>query len=1750
MKARRSSIAFAFLLAASHLAGADLPTGASVTAGAATISTQGTAMTVNQSTAKAVINWQGFSVGAGHSVQFQQPDASSVVLNRVTGSEASVISGALSANGNVFLVNPNGVLFNAGAQVDVGGLVASTLAIRDNDFLAGNYVFDGAGAGIIANHGRLTAVGDGRGGVIALLSAQIVNDGVLTADRGQVLLGAGDRITLDMGGLVGLSIERGALQAVIDNGGAIRADGGRVLLTARAADDLASAAINHDGVIEARTLATGEKGSIILLGDLERGSLLVDGRLDASAPVAGDGGFIETSAAQVVFGDDFAVTTAAAAGKFGTWLLDPATIEIIAGSGGAVSGLPATGISQIGVTTLSNALAAANVDLQATAAIDLQTDFNYAGARDATLSLFAPTILLGGNISTSTNKLGLNFGGVFNSTTYAGNVSVYGADRTIATRGGAVVFNGNLGGSFSLSVATAGGNITTNSLINGTFSSLVPVTGTLSINYQAGGPTQVPGVIDFQTQTITINGGAPNQIGAGNTFPSGTVTFPVGTVFDLNSSNSINPVFTRPDGTTFTLVATSGGAVTFAATERVTRIDFYTKSSNWVTVTAANVTWKAAANATALNNLTLDAGSGTVTLNAPINVAGDIKLNTGLFKNNVGSTALNPGSGKTWQVWSSNATPYDPTNGDTAGSLVYDYKQYGATFGSTTPSGTGKGMFYTFVPQATIGLTGSITKVYDGLTSASNLLNANYTISGGVDGDTVAKAVTMPSAGTYADKNVGSGKNVTVSGLNSTHFTVTSSTGKPVYGYGLTSSSVTAAIGAITAKDITAVTGITAQDKVYDGVTGATLNLGSVAFTGMISGDNLTVTGATGNFVDKNAGTGKTVNITGITLGGTDLSNYNLVSANATTTAAITKLRLTSLSGLTAENKVYDRTTAATLDVSAASFGGKIAGDTLSITAGTGTFADKNVGTAKTVTVAGLTFGGADAGNYDLPLAAVTTTANITPKPITAVTGVTAQDKVYDGLTTATLNLGSAAFTGLISGDTLTVSAATGNFVDKNAGTGKTVNITGLTLGGADLANYSLVSSTSTTTAAITKLRLTSLSGITAENKVYDRTTAATLDVSAASFGGKIAGDTLSITAGTGTFADKNVGTAKTVTVAGLTFGGTDAGNYDLPLAAVTTTANITPKPITAVTGITAQDKTYDGLTSATLNLGSAGFTGLISGDTLTVSAATGNFVDKNAGTGKTVNITGLTLGGADLANYSLVSSTSTTTAAITKLRLSSIGGVTADGKVYDAGTGATVNLGGATFGGKIAGDSLTLSAGTGTFANKNVGTAKTVTVAGLTFGGTDAGNYDLPLAAVTTTANITPKPITAVTGITAQDKTYDGLTNATLNTGSATFTGLIGGDTLTVASATGNFVDKNAGTGKTVNITGLTLGGADLANYSLVSSTGTTSASISRLVLSSLSGLTANGKVYDGNTGATVNVGGAIFGGKVAGDSLTLTGASGAFADSNAANGKTVTISGYSLGGADAGNYDLNIPSVTVLANITRAPLSVRANDLSKAYDGVPFTGGNGLTFTGFVAGQGQGALGGSLTFGGNSQNAVNGGTYAITPGGLTSSNYALSFVNGVLTIGASPNAPTPPEVDVRVFLPVPVLVPVLAVPPVAVRLPAAPGGLNYVPASRPVAGVVAFAPNNAPAASAAAPSPVAASVAPSVAPTIVPEAAAPSAAPATVAEASTNEAAPAGPTGSRRAQDGVTRSLLGPLDVIVVNGGVNLGIRPVVAE
>ncbi|WP_312375738.1 two-partner secretion domain-containing protein [Stutzerimonas nitrititolerans] len=340
---------------------ADLPTGGQVVGGQGSISSSGNTLTVNQNSQNLTVNWQDFSIAEGHTVNFVQPNAQAAALNRVTGNNVSDIRGALNANGRVFLVNPNGVMFSSTARVDVGSLVASTLDISTEDFMAGNYQFQGASANAIINQGNITTAA---GGVVAMIAAKIINTGNITTPSGSTLMGAGNKVTLDLGGPVKIEVEEALLDTYIEQGGAIRADGGLVYLTAKAAGNLAASVINHTGVTEARTLAAGVDGRIMLMGDMEHGQLQVAGTLDASAPTTGNGGLIETSAAKVQV-KDVKVTTRAENGQTGEWLIDPTDIEIVAGTGGDVSDDPLTSTSSsIGADTLVANLANSNITVQ------------------------------------------------------------------------------------------------------------------------------------------------------------------------------------------------------------------------------------------------------------------------------------------------------------------------------------------------------------------------------------------------------------------------------------------------------------------------------------------------------------------------------------------------------------------------------------------------------------------------------------------------------------------------------------------------------------------------------------------------------------------------------------------------------------------------------------------------------------------------------------------------------------------------------------------------------------------------------------------------------------------------------------------------------------------------------------------------------------------------------------------------------------------------------------------------------------------------------------------------------------------------------------------------------------------------------------------------------------------------------------------------------------------------------------------
>lgn len=210
------------------------PTGGQVSAGAAFITQSGATTTIQQASQRAAIDWTGFSVGKTESVRFNQPNASAITLNRVTGTERSDIQGSLSASGQVFILNPNGVLFGKGAQVNVGGIVASTLRMSNEDFMAGNFrLTEGPNArASVSNEGEIRVA---EGGVLALIAPVVTNTGTLAAPQGSVLMAAADAVsvTLQDGSLVSYTLDKGNLQALVDNGGVIHAEGGHVVLTAK-----------------------------------------------------------------------------------------------------------------------------------------------------------------------------------------------------------------------------------------------------------------------------------------------------------------------------------------------------------------------------------------------------------------------------------------------------------------------------------------------------------------------------------------------------------------------------------------------------------------------------------------------------------------------------------------------------------------------------------------------------------------------------------------------------------------------------------------------------------------------------------------------------------------------------------------------------------------------------------------------------------------------------------------------------------------------------------------------------------------------------------------------------------------------------------------------------------------------------------------------------------------------------------------------------------------------------------------------------------------------------------------------------------------------------------------------------------------------------------------------------------------------------------------------------------------------------
>jgi filamentous hemagglutinin family protein len=880
-----------------------------------------------------------------------------------------------------------------------------------------------------------------------------------------------------------------------------------------------------------------------------------------------------------------------------------------------------------------------------------------------------------------------------------------------------------------------------------------------------------------------------------------------------------------------------------------------------------------------------------------------------------------------------------------------------------------------FVIDASI--TGNPTKTYDGTTVAT-LTPTDYTMNGFVDGE---GATITQTVGVYGDKNAGQ-QSVTAQ-LAPTDYTADPGTNLDNY----TLPTEATGIGTILRAPLTASI-IGNPTKTYNGSTNAILLSANFSFGGFVAGEGASLPAGPGNYDVKNVGSRvivKPLNPSAFTANaGTLLSNYTLPTL-AIGPGTINPAPLTILN-VSAVSKVYDTTTVAQLAGTGSLFG-LVAGETvgLSSAGATGTFASKNVGNGIAVSTAGFTLTGPDLANYSL-IQPQGLTANITAKSV-QILNVVAPDKVYDATTTATLNLSTAALDGVFAGETVGFNSAgaSGAFLQSHVGSNLPVTTGGFVLTGADAGNYAL-SQPSYVTASITPRPL---SGAIIGNptKVYDATTQAFLTAANYSVSGFVAGQSATITQAASSAYDSADAGVRTLTATVVVSDfqaavGTDLSNYALP-SSLTGPGTISRVTLAAAV-INNPTKVYDANQAASLTSANYRLSGFVGGQGATITQTSGLYASRNVGTRSVSAL----LSGADfvpdgstnLNNYNLPS-IALGSGTITPANVTVIDVFALD-KVYDATTVASLDNSAADLSGVLGGDVVTVASmgASGTFATKNVGTNVTVTATGYALGGGDAGNYTV-IQPTGLSADITQATI-ALASVT---KVYDASTTAPTADSAYTLAGVFGGDVVLVSAAgiTGNYDNKNVGTGKLVTLAGVTTAGADAGNYVIAPTTTNAPIGVITPAQLTVTGAVALDKVYDQTTAATIDNTGTLLAGKLGTDDVTLvTTASGQFNDRNVGVNKPVTTTGYSVTGVDAGNYTLAQPGYLV-ADIT--PLEIFLTSVSKVYGGntnLP-TDAAGYGFTGVIGGDAVTASPGGAT-----------GAYA-------DKNVAGSLAGGVVTGG-----------------------------------------------------------------------------------------------------------------------------------------------------
>ncbi|MDX4036676.1 beta strand repeat-containing protein [Aliarcobacter skirrowii] len=1445
------------LVVSSFLAGTTLsfaaPSGGVVTSGDANISQAGKVTNISQSTQKASINWNKFDIASDETVNFKQPNSSSITLNRVVGNEKSIINGALNANGQVWIINSNGVLFGKGATINTSGLLATTKDISDADFQAGNNNFKGNSKESVINLGTIDVINSGS---VILAANEVRNEGTIKAIRGKIHLAGADEYTVNLNGnsLVNLTVNKGVLDSLVKNSGTIISNGGEVYLTTNAVNELLKGVVNNTGVIEANSLA-GITGHVELFA--HGGEVQVGGKLEAKE------GFIETSGRDFSIDKDAKIETA-------EWLIDPVDITINDTLAGAIATQLESGNVTI-ETGAANTPDTSGNEILNDGDIFVASNINYTGTNESTLTLKAHRSVVFANGYGGTSGTVFSTVGGINSSNAALNVVLWSRAGDTETEANSYR-RGSVWVPVGASIQTNGGDITIGGGLN-------PLTGysyhdgrgnTVEGNAITRG-VSINGLLDAKGGNISIKGEGHKTIASRGVSISGSISTQGAGNITIDGISH-----TGSDG-----IALGDGAVD--GTTGIINIENGTLTLNGTKGTGANgINFSTAGSAI---NIT---GSGFVNANAN----GRINLNLGKI-NKSGSGASNLTlkatdhivMEKSFKIESTlgalNTTLHSDSDGTNGGFIWLKGNGYGAAFegatintnggfltlsgGINTKTGYAQGMDNVMgngitIDSATITtnggditLRGKGAKYYKSYNSSDDSVTTN-TNGIRLHGSNTIDAGTGKISFIGVAQGNGSSNAIETNSSGYTKILSSATSGDAIRFYG-DAKTGTSPNGWGTFLWGTSTSGIllaaTSGGNIYlegygrDGINSAGgVHLEPNAFVLANSGD-ITITGEKGStstyadVVNNNTigyidslpsgfgipspvtSSSSNINIIADTIkAGQVFGTGNFLASKIQSSGILTLAPKTIGKNLYIQNSTPTNTSDAwfnpnsmfgvnglfTPEFNKLIFGSETTG---SVVLDNYTFnQDTQIKSNNSVTL------GAIKIENDKSLEVTTTGNSITDAGVVEVTNLAINALNADVVLDESNKIGviAANVKSLNLQNTQALSIGT---VKGISGITSVNNINIATLNG-DLKIKNNISTTSITNDAIVlNAGKNSTSGIKTGGNIIHENGILTTGIN-----GRVTLFTGGISESTGVSSLVNSGNFRYYSDEVATNYTKSLGSGIFVVYREQPTIKISPDSKNITYGDTVSGLTY----------GSSGF---VNGDDANILAGTATFNINSTKSTSGHHIFGehdiaYNSGLTNTLGYSISDDNSTNNELKVAKKVLTISGITAENKTYDGTTNATLISGTNSLIGLVSGDIVSgdFSSLSGVFLDKNAGNNKAITISGVTINGADKDNYNITNQA-NTTANISKKDITAVTDITALNKTYDGTTDATLVTTNAKFTGMLTNDKLNIATSKGTFEDKSVGTNKIVNISNLALGGDDVNNYNLLSTISSTTADI-----------------------------------------------------------------------------------------------------------------------------------------------------------------------------------------------------------------------------------------------------------------------------------------------------------------------------------